>query len=207
MSDHCCSVETPEGHEGSALKKVLWVVFGINLTMFLIEIVSGYTYESSALMADSLDMLSDAFVYGVSILVIKKSGLVKARVALVKGFVMTIMALYVAYELLLRILHPAVSDGQVITVVGLLALTANAVCFRLLSRHRTDDINVRSAWICSRNDMTANVGVILAGGLILYTGQNWPDYMIGGLIALFVLISSFKVITSSMREMELAKKL
>lgn len=205
MSDQCCSVEMPS-RENHVLKKVLWLVFAINLAMFLVEIIAGYLYQSTALMADSLDMLSDASIYGVSIFVLAKSSRVKAQVSLMKGFVMTVMALYVAYELVGRFLNPVVPDGQVITVIGFIALIANAVSFWLLSRHRNGDINIRSAWVCSRNDMTANIGVITAGVLVLYSGSNWPDLLIGAAIALLVLVSSFKVITDSIKEIKISRK-
>lgn len=201
MSDHCCSIAPPP--ENGALKRVLWLVFLINLTLFLVELVAGWRYQSTALLADSLDMFSDAFIYGVSLLVLTKSARVKAHVSLVKGVIMTVLALYVVYELVMRVLQPTLPDGQVVTLVGFLALIGNAVCFWLLFRHRSGDINIQSAWVCSRNDMTANVGVIIAGALVVYTGDSWPDVVIGGLIAVLVLGASFKVITDSLRELRI----
>jgi len=205
MSDHCCSVQSSVEHN-HALKKVLWAVFAINAVMFLLEIIVGYLYHSTALMADSLDMLSDAFVYGISIFVIAKSGSVKAKVSLIKGILMTTMAFYVIYELITKISNPIVPEGQIIAGVGMLAFVANAVCLWLLFRHKDGDINIRSAWVCSRNDMTANVGVIVAGVLELYSGSQWPDYIIGVSVALLVLVSSFRVITDSLRELRSERK-
>lgn len=200
MSDSCCSI-SPEAKLNQELKKVLWLVFVINLAMFLIEIVAGYIYQSTALMADSLDMLGDSFVYGVSILVVSSSVRAKARVSLLKGFVMTAMALYVVYELVMRIFTPVAPDGQVISLVGVIALFANAVCFWLLYRHKSSDINMRSAWVCSRNDIVANLGVIVAGVLVIYSGSHWPDLIIGALIATLVLVTSFKVIIDATKEL------
>jgi cation diffusion facilitator family transporter len=205
MSDHCCSVQSSVEHN-HALKKVLWAVFAINAVMFLLEIIVGYLYHSTALMADSLDMFSDAFVYGISIFVIAKSGSVKAKVSLIKGILMTTMAFYVIYELITKISNPIVPEGQIIAGVGMLAFVANAVCLWLLFRHKDGDINIRSAWVCSRNDMTANVGVIVAGVLVLYSGSQWPDYIIGVSVALLVLVSSFRVITDSLRELRSERK-
>lgn len=201
MSDHCCAVEDLAEHNHT-LKKVLWFVFTLNLMMFLVELVAGYFYHSTALMADSLDMLSDACVYGVSILVVAKSNHIKARVSLVKGVAMTLMALFVVYELVMRILNPVVLDGHVISLVGTLALLVNGLCLWLLFKYKQGDINVRSAWVCSRNDMTANAGVIIAGLLVFFTGSQWPDYVIGAGIAILVLFSSFKVITDSFKELK-----
>jgi cation diffusion facilitator family transporter len=205
MSDQCCAVEVTDSGN-PVLKKILWTVFAINIAMFLIEIVAGHIYQSTALMADSLDMLSDAFIYGVSILVVAKSNYVKAKVSLMKGVLMSLMALYVIYELITKILNPVVSNGQIITVVGLLALLANAACFWLLFKHRGGDINVRSAWVCSRNDMTMNAGVIVAGVAVMYFGSQWPDLIIGASIALLILVSSVRIIIDSRKEMKLAKE-
>jgi cation diffusion facilitator family transporter len=205
MSDQCCSVEVTDEHNHE-LKRILWTVFAINITMFLVEIVAGHIYQSTALMADSLDMLSDAFVYGVSILVVAKSAYIKAKVSVMKGVLMSLMALYVIYELITKILNPVVSNGQAITVVGLLALVANAACFWLLFKHKGGDINIRSAWVCSRNDMTMNAGVIVAGVSVVYFGSQWPDYIIGASIALLILVSSVKIIIDSVKEMKLAKE-
>jgi Co/Zn/Cd efflux system component len=105
MSDHCCSIQAPSEDEPT-LKKVLWIVFAINAGMFLIEFISGRLYHSAALMADSLDMLSDAIVYGVSILVLAKNNQIKAKVSLFKGVLMLGMALYVVYELVTKFFQP-----------------------------------------------------------------------------------------------------
>lgn len=206
MSENCCDVNITK-KANKALKTVLWLVFAINIIMFLVEITAGYIYHSSALMADSLDMLADAFVYGVSILVLSKSDKIKAQVSLVKGFVMTLLALYVVYELIVRILYPTLPDGQAITIVGIIALTANAVSFSLLNKYKDGDINMRSSWVCSRNDMLANTGVILAGISVVYLGSSWPDYVIGALIAGFVTITSVSVIIDSFKAFKSAKKL
>ena len=201
MSEKCCSVIS-SSTDNPRLKRILWFVFILNFGMFFLELTLGYLYKSTALMADSLDMLSDAFVYGVSILVLMRCGHVKAKVSLIKGVVMTVMALYVAYELFSRTLNPTEPDGQIIASIGILALVVNAICFWLLSKYKEGDINLRSAWICSRNDMLANLGVIAAGLLVLYSGNQWPDFVIGAVIAALVLISSFRVMTDSMKELK-----
>lgn len=205
MSDSCCAVPVQK-ELNKELKIVLWVVFAINAIMFLVEMIFGYLYQSTALMADSLDMLSDAFVYGLSILVVLKDTKAKAKVSFVKGVIMTAMALYVVYELVVRVLNPVATDGQVISLVGIVALLANATCFWLLYKHKSGDINMRSAWVCSRNDVVANVGVVLAGVFVLYSGSNVPDLVIGALIAMLVLITSFKVIVDSVKELMSSKQ-
>lgn len=201
MSDHCCQV-TVTKETSRTLRRVLWAVLGINAVMFLVEMIAGYLYGSAALMADSLDMLGDAFVYGVSILVLVKSDRAKAQVSLLKGVVMTALALYVIFELVLKLSSPGVLDGQVITIIGFIALLANGVCFWLLSRYRQGDINMRSAWVCSRNDMVANGGVIVAGALVLFLGSPWPDIVVGALIAGLILTSSVKVIADAVKELK-----
>ena len=205
MSDNCCAIDT-EKPLVRGMKKVLWIVFGINAVMFVVEFTLGYHKGSTALMADSLDMLGDAFVYGVSLAVVTKSNRAKARVSLLKGVVMTILALFVVYELILKVLDPVVINGQVVSAIGVLALLANGTCLWLLARHRLADINMRSAWVCSRNDMAANIGVIIAGLLVVYGGSSWPDVAIGGLIAVLVLVSSVRVMLDSRQAMRQAEE-
>ena len=160
--DDCCIVDLNNA-DGKTLKKVLFLVLFINLGMFFVEGVSGLISHSNALLADSLDMLGDAFVYGISIAVLSKHPSVRAKGSLVKGAVMLVLGLFVVGENVFKIINPVVPLAETITVIGLLASLANAVSFMLLLKHKAKDLNVRSAWICSRNDVVANIGVIIAG--------------------------------------------
>jgi len=137
--------------------------------MFLAEFVAGLLAGSVALLADSLDMLGDSLVYGFSLYVVNRSLQWKARAALAKAAVMAAFGLFVLAQLVYKLLHPALPIAEAMGLVGALALAANAVCFALLWRHRAEDINMRSVWLCSRNDILANVGVALAAGAVWMT--------------------------------------
>ncbi|MFA4872512.1 MAG: cation diffusion facilitator family transporter [Patescibacteria group bacterium] len=196
--DNCCTVDLNNA-DGKTLKRVLFLVFFINLGMFAVEAVSGFIAHSNALLADSLDMLGDAFVYGVSIAVLTKHPSVRAKGSLIKGIIMFVLGLFVVGENIYKIINPIIPIAETITVVGLLALSANTISFVLLLKHKAKDLNVRSAWICSRNDIVANIGVIIAGLLVARFNSMWPDVMIGFIIAFIVIQSSLQIIRESFR--------
>jgi len=195
--DDCCAVNLNNA-DGKTLKKVLFLVLSINFGMFLVEVVSGLMAHSNALLADSLDMLGDAFVYGISIAILFKHPSVRAKASLVKGITMLLLGLFVVYESIFKIFNPIIPVAETITIIGLLALLANAVSFVLLLKHKAKDLNVRSAWICSRNDVFANIGVIIAGLLVARFNSMWPDITIGLIIAFIVIQSSFQIIKESL---------
>jgi Co/Zn/Cd efflux system component len=162
---------------------VLYAVLWINVAMFLLESLAGLIGHSTALFADSVDMLGDAIVYGFSLYVIGRGIRWQARAALLKGIVMAAFGVGVLVQVgvkLTRGLEPAV---EVMGAVGVLALAANLVCLVLLGRHRRDDINMQSAWVCSRNDVIGNVGVLVAAAAVGLTGSPWPDIIIGLVVA------------------------
>ena len=195
--DDCCAVDLNNA-DGKTLKKVLFLVLFINLGMFFVEVISGFISHSNALLADSLDMLGDAFVYGISIAVLFKHPSVRARASLVKGITMLLLGFFVVGESIFKIINPVVPVAETITIIGLLALLANAVSFVLLLKHKAKDLNVRSAWICSRNDVIANIGVIIAGLLVARFNSMWPDIAAGLIIAFIVIQSSFQIIKESL---------
>ncbi|OGY34468.1 MAG: hypothetical protein A3E37_04830 [Candidatus Andersenbacteria bacterium RIFCSPHIGHO2_12_FULL_46_9] len=184
--------------DGKTLKKVLLLVLFINLGMFFVEVVGGLIAHSNALLADSLDMLGDAFVYGISIAVLFKHPSVRAKASLVKGIIMLLLGFFVVGESIFKIINPVIPVAEIITIIGLLALLANAVSFVLLLKHKAKDLNVRSAWICSRNDVFANIGVIIAGLLVARFNSMWPDVTVGLIIAFIVIQSSFQIIKESL---------
>ena len=195
--DDCCAVDLNNA-DGKTLKKVLLLVLFINLGMFFVEVVGGLIAHSNALLADSLDMLGDAFVYGISIAVLFKHPSVRAKASLVKGIIMLLLGFFVVGESIFKIINPVIPVAEIITIIGLLALLANAVSFVLLLKHKAKDLNVRSAWICSRNDVFANIGVIIAGLLVARFNSMWPDVTVGLIIAFFVIQSSFQIIKESL---------
>jgi len=149
------------------------------------------------LLADSADMLGDALVYGFSLYVLTRDESWQARAALLKGLFMLAFGLGVAAEAIYKTLHPILPHGETIGLIGLLALAANTGCFLLLYRHRADNLNMSSVWLCSRNDLFANAGVILAGIAVIYSQSRWPDIIVGGIIAVLFLKSAVSVLQQS----------
>ncbi len=177
------------------------MVLAINAAMFFVESVAGILAGSTSLLADSLDMLGDAAVYGFTLWVLHRGPVWRARAALLKG---TIMAVF-GFAVLLRAVGSLVSGEMphagAIGAIGALALAANTVCVLLLYRRRADDVNLRSTWICSRNDIIANVGVLLAGAAVALLGRPWPDILVGVLVAGLFLRSSLSVLREGNREL------
>jgi cation diffusion facilitator family transporter len=166
--------------------KVLWIVLAVNAVMFLIEFGSGLIAHSIALTSDSLDMLGDAIAYGSSLYVINKGRSAKAWSATLKGSIMLFSALAVLAQAVWKLTHQVQPEVTLMSGVTLLALLANTTCLVLLTRHRSDDVNMSSVWICSRNDLIANTSVLAAAGLVFLTNSHWPDFVVGlGITALF----------------------
>jgi Co/Zn/Cd efflux system component len=191
--DKSCEISLLRDSHGRVLKAVLI----INAVMFIVEGWAGITSHSTSLLADSLDMLGDALVYGFSLFVLARSERWQGGVALTKGVFMLIFGLGVLTEAIYKMLHPIMPGVGVMGIIGVLALAANIVCFFLLYRHRADNLNMSSTWLCSRNDLFANLGVLLAAaGSYLFTSR-WPDILIGCLIAGLFLSSSVNVLRQS----------
>ena len=180
---------------------MLKVVLAINAVMFVVELLAGLASGSASLVSDSLDMLGDALVYAFSLYAVAQSAWTKARSALLKGVVMAAFAVLAFGQVIYKIAVPQVPAFEVIGGIGLLALAANGVCFAMLWRHRADDINMSSVWLCSRNDLIANVGVIVAAAAVWLTATRWPDLIVGLAIAVLFAKSAFTVLAGSLREL------
>lgn len=176
---------------------VLKAVLAINLVMFVVEFAGGWISQSTALMADSLDMLGDATVYGFSLYVLHKSAKWRAGAALLKGVIIALFGVGVLGQAVYRALGESLPAFESMGAVGALALAANAFCLYLLTRHKNDDLNMRSTYICSRNDIVSNTGVLLAAALVWVTGSKWPDIAIGLVIAFVFLRSSLPILWES----------
>lgn len=167
-------------------KVVLWTVLVINLMMFGVEFGAGILANSLSLIGDSLDMLGDAITYGSSIMVVGLSTIKKAKVARLKAWIMLTFAAVILLRCMQKVLHPEVPDFFWMFSIGSLALVANLFCLWLLTSHKEDDINMRSVWVCSRNDIIANSSVLVAAALVLFTASAIPDIVVGiGLTILF----------------------
>ena len=189
-SDKACEIEALRARQSSTLK----IVLTINAVMFLVELAAGLISGSVSLLADSLDMLGDALVYGFSIYVVARGERLKAIAALFKGGIMAMLGLFVLGQAIYKIVFPQVPVFEVIGAIGLLALAANSLCFFLLWRHRSDDINMSSVWLCSRNDIIANVSVLFAAAGVWPTHSGWPDILVVLALAFLFLRSALFVL-------------
>lgn len=185
-------------------RRVLWIVLAINAAMFVLELGAGIVAHSTALIADSVDMLGDALVYGFSLYVVGRGPLWHARGALLKGSVMAALGAGVLVEAAVKLARGLVPAAETMGVVALLALAANAACLVLLGRCRGDDLNMRSAWLCSRNDVLANGAVLVAAGGVALTDSAWPDVVVGLLLALVVGHSALEILRAARRQLRLA---
>ena len=194
MTDCCNDKECEIDALRSRQRGVLVAVLSLNALFFVVEAVAGLLASSNALVADSLDMLGDALVYGFSLYVVDRDDFWKARSALLKGLIMAAFGALALTQAAYKTLYPAVPSVPIIGVVGLLALCANATCFALLWRHRSDDVNMRSVWLCSRNDVVANASVLAAAAGVAALGSQWPDVVVGVAIAALFLRSAATVL-------------
>lgn len=179
--------------------RVLWAVLAINSAMFVVEGVAGLLAHSTALLADALDMLGDALVYGFSLFVLSRSLRWQAGAALAKGVFMLAFGVAVLAEAAHKVVIPVVPEFQTMGIIGGVALLANGLCFFLLYRHRADNLNMSSTWLCSRNDLIANTGVLVAAAATFVSASRWPDIIVGCVIASLFLHSAYEVLRESIR--------
>ncbi len=202
MTDCCnnkaCEIETLHQRQSSVLK----IVLAINAVMFIVELTAGLISNSVSLVADSLDMLGDTLVYGFSIYVVARGARMKAHAALLKSGIMAAFGIFVLGQATYKIIYPQLPVFETIGAIGLLALIANGICFILLWRHRADDINMSSVWLCSRNDIIANVSVLFAAVGVWLTHSGWPDILVGMALAALFLRSSLSVLRGARIELK-----
>lgn len=202
MADCCenksCAIDALRVRQSSTLK----IVLGINIVMFVVEILAGVISNSTALLSDSLDNLGDALTYGLSLYAIASLPRSKAKIALFKGVLILLAGLFVLSQVIYRILVPIVPTFETMGLVSLLALLANGICLGLLWKHREEDINMSSVWECSRNDVASNISVFVAAGAVWFTNSGIPDIIIGALLSLLFLKSSAKVIKGALVELK-----
>ena len=195
--DHCCAHKRQELQTlalHGAQRRVLVAVLVINLVMFCIEFGAGLVARSSALQADAVDMLGDAIVYGLSLWAVNRGARWEAGAALAKGLLILAFFVLIVVALVDKLLHGVPPSSTLMAVFGAIALAANLGCLALLWRFRALNINMKSTFECSRNDVAANLGVLVAAGGVSLVGQGWPDIVAGGVIALLFLRSAVRVI-------------
>ncbi|MBI1425669.1 MAG: cation diffusion facilitator family transporter [Gammaproteobacteria bacterium] len=194
----CCDINVTSSKE----KRVLIIALILNAGMFIAEFGAGILSHSTALLADSLDMLADAFVYAISLFALGRAQLWRNRAALTNGGLELIIGIGILIEAISKLFIDVIPQADVMGVFGVAALLVNTVCFVMLRQFRQGDINLRAVWICSRNDMLANIGVLVAAGLVALTQKAWPDIVIGAIIASIIVHSAWKIIQESFRHIK-----
>ena len=204
MADCCCAPPplNPDPHRGNvAYRRVLWAVLAINAVMFLIEIAAGLAAGSASLQADALDFLGDSANYAISLLVVGMALRYRASAALAKGATMGAFGLWVIATVIWHALHATLPTAFTMGAVGITALVANAASFGLLWAFRRGDANMRSAWICTRNDVVGNLAVLLAAAGVFGTGTGWPDLVVATIMATLALQGAALVIRQAWGEL------
>ena len=196
MSDCDCSIDV----ESRQQRRVLIILLAINAAMFVLEVVTGILAESTGLIADSLDMLADAVVYGIGLYAVGRAASAKIRAAFISGYSQMALALIVALDVSRRAVFGSDPEPAYMVLIGLVALAANLVCLKLITRHRDGGVHMRASWVFSKNDVIANTGVIVSGGLVYVTGVRWPDLMVGIAIAYIVFRGGSAIIADARHE-------
>lgn len=200
MGANCCHDVKFEGMD-PRYKRALILVILINAAMFLIEMPMGFVGQSQALKADALDFLGDTFTYGLSLYVIGKAGSLRAKAALFKGLSLSAMGLWVLGSTLYTVFYLQQPAAGIMGSVGAAALAANLASVFLLVRFKDGDANVRSVWLCSRNDAIGNVMVMVAASGVWLSGTGWPDLIVAGIMASLFLSGSVQIIRQAMHEL------
>ncbi len=200
-ADSCCAAGVPD-FDGvdPRYKRVLWTVIAINGVMFATEVVAGQLAGSQALKADALDFLADTVTYGLSLAVIGASLRTRATAALMKGLSLSLMATWVMGSTIYQTLILGLPRAELMGGIGVLALAANLASVLLLLRYKDGDANVRSVWLCSRNDAIGNVVVIMAALGVWSTSTAWPDLAVAALMAAIFLTSSIQILRQAWTE-------
>ena len=202
MADSCCEAKTDElVLLRNQQARVLWIVLAINAVLFVAEFVVSWAARSTALLADSLDMFGDALVYAFSLWVLQRGSVWRARASLSKGLVQAAFGVLVLGQAAWKVGTGLEVDATAMGLMGLLALAGNTWCFYLLWSHRSDDLNMRSTWLCSRNDLIANSAVLGAAALVAVSSNPWPDVIVGVGIAALFLRTAVTVIGESRTEL------
>lgn len=203
MGANCCDGGDFDGAT-VGYRRRLWIVIGINAAMFVVEAVASHLSGSRALLADALDFIGDAATYGISLAVIGMSLRVRATAALVKGISLGLMGLWVLGSTVWAAFQQTVPEPATMGAIGLLALAANLTSVLLLITYREGDANVRSVWLCSRNDAIGNVAVMFAALGVWGSATAWPDLLVAAFMAGLFLWSSLQIVRQSLSERRMA---
>ncbi|MEM9662101.1 MAG: cation transporter [Planctomycetota bacterium] len=182
-------------------QRTLVALLTINGVMFVAEVMVGWIAESTALLADSLDMLADATVYGIALYAASRSGDTQRTAARVSGVLQIALGLGVLVEVIRRAVFSSEPTSHLMIGAGTVALAANLVCLRLIAKHRDGGAHMRASWIFSKNDVIANTGVIVAGLLVMVLGSHVPDLVVGSIVVVVVVRGGVQILADSSREM------
>lgn len=180
--------------DDAAESRALWLLLAINAAMFVIEMFAGWWASSAGLIADAADMLTDAAVYGVALYAVGRNARHKLTAAKLAGLLQLFLALGALTETGRRIMTGSSPEGVAMIGISLLALAANVTCLVLISRHRGGGVHMRASYIFTANDVLANLGVIVAGFAVAWTASPWPDWAIGAVIGIMVLVSAMRIL-------------
>lgn len=205
MVDSCCGTVIDIKNLQARQRRVLYAVLAINTLTFAMMLAASIQSRSTSLLSGGLDNLGDALTYVLSIAVVGANAQAKARVALVKGMLILAAALAVGAQTVVRVLHPGVPVFETIGVIGTLNLLSNIVCLALLTPYRSGDVNMSSAWECSRNDVAEGFAVLAAAGGVWAFGKGWPDLLVGSALLLIFLRSALRILRNGMDELHTAK--
>lgn len=206
LSGHHCSHHhpVPDAAKGGSYRKALWVALAVNVTMFAVEVFAGLTAGSVSLLADSLDFLGDAANYGISLWVLGLAMAIRARASMIKAWTMTAFGIWVLGTAVWHAFAGTVPDASAMGLVGALALVANLAVAAMLYGWRSGDSNMRSVWLCTRNDALGNLAVLAAALGVFGTGTAWPDLAVAAVMGSLALTSAWQVSRQAKHELTLA---
>ena len=205
MSAHCCSHDTAPDQRviSPRYRKILWIALVVNFVMFVVEIAAGFSSGSTSLLADAIDFFGDAVNYAVSLAVLSMALAWRARAALLKGASMLVFGVFVIGRAVWSYQHGGTPDALEMGAIGSLALLANVGVAALLYAYRDGDANMRSVWLCTRNDALGNVAVMLAALGVFSTGTAWPDLIVAAVMAGLAMTGGWSVVRQARAELRL----
>jgi Co/Zn/Cd efflux system component len=202
----CCASSNTGTTNDPRWRRALWIALVVNGAMFVAEIIAGVAGGSKALQADALDFLGDSANYAISLGVAGMALAWRARAALLKGLTLAVLGIYVLCAALWGVWHGSTPHAELMGLVGFTALVANAVVALMLYRFRTGDANMRSVWICSRNDAIGNIAVLLAAAGVFGTGTAWPDLIVAGIMAMLGISGGIQIIVQARSELDATRR-
>lgn len=203
MASSCCNANHAKSAlEDGRFRKALWIALLINASMFIIEIIAGFNASSASLLADAIDFLGDSANYVISLSVLSMGMLWRSRAALIKGSTMLLFGIAVLLKVLWDAFNGQTPEPVTMGIIGLLALIANVTVAIMLYTFRSGDADMRSVWLCSRNDAIGNVAVMIAAVGVLSSGQAWPDLLVAAIMGLLATSSGISVIKQARLEIK-----